>query len=66
LGRAAGWRPAVQVPGLLRRLKERERDEGLSVSLKRARAVFIEPMLLLRKEHLPEGPEWMYEIKLDG
>ena len=22
-------------------------------------------MLLLRKEHLPEGPEWMYEIKLD-
>jgi DNA ligase D-like protein (predicted ligase) len=36
------------------------------VSLKRARAVFIEPMLLLRKEHLPEGPEWMYEIKLDG
>ena len=35
------------------------------MSLKRARAVFIEPMLL-RKEHLPEGPEWMYEIKLDG
>jgi ATP-dependent DNA ligase len=27
---------------------------------------FIEPMLLLRTEMLPEGPEWSYEIKLDG
>jgi bifunctional non-homologous end joining protein LigD len=27
---------------------------------------FIEPMLLLRTEKLPEGPEWEYEIKLDG
>jgi ATP-dependent DNA ligase len=27
---------------------------------------FIEPMLLLRTEMLPEGPEWGYEIKLDG
>jgi ATP-dependent DNA ligase len=27
---------------------------------------FIEPMLLLRKESLPEGPNWLYEIKLDG
>jgi hypothetical protein len=23
-------------------------------------------MLLLRKERLPEGPEWVYEVKLDG
>jgi ATP-dependent DNA ligase len=23
-------------------------------------------MLLLRRERLPEGPEWGYEIKLDG
>lgn len=23
-------------------------------------------MLLLRTENLPEGPEWAYEIKLDG
>jgi DNA ligase D-like protein (predicted ligase) len=29
-------------------------------------AAFIEPMLLLRKEKLPEGNEWLYEIKLDG
>jgi DNA ligase D-like protein (predicted ligase) len=27
---------------------------------------FIEPMLLLRAEKLPEGPDWAYEIKLDG
>jgi DNA ligase D-like protein (predicted ligase) len=27
---------------------------------------FIEPMLLLRTERLPEGAEWAYEIKLDG
>jgi ATP-dependent DNA ligase len=29
-------------------------------------AAFIEPMLLLRKEKLPEGTDWLYEIKLDG
>jgi ATP-dependent DNA ligase len=29
-------------------------------------AAFIEPMLLLRKENLPEGAEWLCEIKLDG
>ena len=27
---------------------------------------FIPPMLLLRRERLPEGPEWLYELKLDG
>jgi DNA ligase D-like protein (predicted ligase) len=31
-----------------------------------ARAKFIEPMLLLRSESLPEGTEWAYELKLDG
>ena len=31
-----------------------------------SRARFIEPMLLLRTERLPEGPDWLYEIKLDG
>src|SRR5262245_6974444 len=29
-------------------------------------AHFIPPMLLLRKESLPEGSDWLYEIKLDG
>jgi ATP-dependent DNA ligase len=30
------------------------------------KARFVEPMLLLRKEKLPEGDSWLYEIKLDG
>jgi bifunctional non-homologous end joining protein LigD len=29
-------------------------------------ARFVEPMLLLRTEELPEGPNWCYELKLDG
>jgi bifunctional non-homologous end joining protein LigD len=27
---------------------------------------FIEPILLLRTETLPEGQEWLVELKLDG
>ena len=30
------------------------------------KAHFIEPILLLRTENLPEGESWRYEIKLDG
>jgi DNA ligase D-like protein (predicted ligase) len=30
------------------------------------KAGFIEPMLLLRTDKLPEGKDWLYEIKLDG
>ena len=33
---------------------------------RRAKVSFIEPMLLLRTEKLPEGKEWLYELKLDG
>ena len=29
-------------------------------------ASFIEPMLLLRTDTLPEGKQWLYELKLDG
>jgi len=32
----------------------------------RANAKFIDPMLLLAAETLPEGPGWAYELKLDG
>src|SRR5688572_16744325 len=32
----------------------------------KTRASFIEPMLLLRTESLPEGPNWLVELKLDG
>ena len=31
-----------------------------------AKARFIEPMLLLRAEKLPDGAEWLIELKLDG
>jgi DNA ligase D-like protein (predicted ligase) len=31
-----------------------------------AKARFIEPMLLLRTEKLPDGPQWQVELKLDG
>ena len=31
-------------------------------SLPKANAAFIEPMLLLRTEMLPEGAEWLYEL----
>jgi len=30
------------------------------------RAGFIEPMLLLSSEDLPDGPGWIRELKLDG
>jgi ATP-dependent DNA ligase len=30
------------------------------------KAVFIEPMLLQRANDLPDGPEWLRELKFDG
>jgi ATP-dependent DNA ligase len=30
------------------------------------KASFIPPMLLVRTEKLPEGQDWLYELKLDG
>jgi bifunctional non-homologous end joining protein LigD len=32
----------------------------------KTKAAFIEPMLLLRANALPDGPNWLYELKLDG
>ena len=29
-------------------------------------AGFVEPMLLQRTDALPSGPQWLYELKLDG
>ncbi|MBN9657079.1 MAG: non-homologous end-joining DNA ligase [Acidobacteria bacterium] len=34
--------------------------------LVRSKAHFVEPMLLLRKEQLPDDPNWLLELKLDG
>jgi ATP-dependent DNA ligase len=36
------------------------------VSSRESKAKFIEPMLLLSAETLPDGPGWSYELKLDG
>src|ERR1700753_9173 len=33
---------------------------------RKIKAAFVEPMLLLRTEHLPEGADWLYEVKFDG
>jgi len=30
------------------------------------KARFIQPMLLQQVQSLPEGPNWAYEVKLDG
>jgi ATP-dependent DNA ligase len=32
----------------------------------KTRASFIPPMLLLNTQTLPEGRDWLYELKLDG
>ena len=36
------------------------------MSEKKTKPAFVEPMLLLRTEKLPEGPDWLYELKFDG
>src|SRR3979411_2423277 len=45
--------------------KARSIDSELE-SLPKAKATFIEPMLLLRTGALHEAAEWLYELKLDG
>jgi hypothetical protein len=32
---------------------------------KKTEAAFIEPMLLLRTEKLPDGPDWLHELFLN-
>jgi DNA ligase D-like protein (predicted ligase) len=32
----------------------------------RLKASFVPPMLLLKTDRLPEGPQWLYQLKLDG
>jgi DNA ligase D-like protein (predicted ligase) len=36
------------------------------VPTSKLKARFIEPMLLLRTDRLPEGPGWLHELKFDG
>jgi hypothetical protein len=44
-------------------LKAKRIDSELE-SLPKAKATFIEPMILLRSGALPEAAEWLYELKL--
>ena len=37
-----------------------------TTAVRSAAARFIEPMLLLRTDALPDGDKWLYELKLDG
>ena len=32
----------------------------------KVKAAFVEPMLLLRSSELPDGEEWLHELKWDG
>ena len=36
------------------------------MAARRVKVAFVEPMLLLRTEKLPEEPDWLYELKFDG
>ncbi len=56
--------PASKDHGKLVRAKAVKLEDDLLASLPKAAAAFIQPMLLLRTERLPEGPAWLYE--LDG
>ena len=41
-------------------------SSGKQTPPKTSSARFIEPMLLLRTDSLPDSDQWMYELKLDG
>jgi bifunctional non-homologous end joining protein LigD len=42
-------------------------EQGLDLDeLPTAKAEFVEPMKALLVDHLPKGPNWLYEIKFDG
>jgi DNA ligase D-like protein (predicted ligase) len=63
-------REVLRIDGMLLAVKAvefRARPPGMKVmAQERGHARFVQPMLLLSTERLPEGPEWLYEIKLDG
>src|SRR5216683_5913516 len=51
--------------GFLRNAMQREMRARLE-SLPKTQASFVEPMECLSVSKLPEGSEWLWEIKLDG
>ena len=36
------------------------------MAARKRKAAFVEPMLLMRADNLPEGDAWQYELKFDG
>jgi ATP-dependent DNA ligase len=53
----------------MRRTNSKTRVSSLakgSVSTRATSAGFIEPMLLLKTDSLPDDSRWLYELKLDG
>src|SRR5262245_8225966 len=57
-GTRVGWHPAA--------VKKTSKTATAKPNARKTRASFIEPMLLVRSETLPEGPGWLFELKLDG
>jgi bifunctional non-homologous end joining protein LigD len=47
-------------------VEEIETDKERSGKAQKIGTCFVEPMLCLAVEKLPEGPAWQYEVKLDG
>jgi len=41
-------------------------SKRLVFKMAKTKARFLQPMLLLPTQKLPEGPDWLYEVKLDG
>jgi bifunctional non-homologous end joining protein LigD len=46
--------------------KKRRAAQDVHSPIKREHPAFVAPMAALQVESLPEGPEWSYELKLDG
>jgi bifunctional non-homologous end joining protein LigD len=49
-----------------RRDRNAETDSAETPPPRSASARFIDPMLLLRTDSLPDSQQWLYELKLDG
>ena len=72
LHRGPSFLDPITTAGLHGRLASRKpaqtsnRLPVVQIRIVKTKARFIPPMLLLRTEKLPQGPDWLYEIKLDG
>jgi bifunctional non-homologous end joining protein LigD len=58
--------PSITAAHVQRPATASKPEDDRLASLPKAAAGFIPPMLLMRTERLPEGPAWLYELKLDG